>query len=69
MAAPDGWPIGRPGWEDRYQHRSMYAFDPSEPAVYGGREQQWIAVGQTELDYVHDMAYCLGESKSGRWPK
>ena len=66
---PEGWYVGRPGWEDRYRQWSMFAFDPSEKAVEGGRERQWIAVGQTELDCVRDMARCLGESKAGRWPK
>ena len=47
----------------------MYAFDPSGKAVEGGRERQWIAVGQTELDCVRDMACCLSELKTGRWPK
>lgn len=29
---PDGWFVGRPGWEDRYREWSQFAFDPSEPA-------------------------------------
>ena len=37
---PDGWFVGTPGYEDRYQHWSQFAFDPSKKAVMGGRERQ-----------------------------
>ena len=30
---PGGWFVGQPGYEDRYQQWSMFAFDPSEPAA------------------------------------
>jgi hypothetical protein len=29
-ATPDGWYVGRPGFEERYNQWSMYAFDASE---------------------------------------
>ncbi len=65
---PEGWFVGNPGCEERYRHWSQFAFDPSEKAVMGGRERQWIATGQTELDCLWEMARCLGELKAGRWP-
>ncbi len=66
---PVGWYVGKPGYEDRYQQWSMYAFDPSETAIDGGRERQWTAVGRTELHVVQEMARCLGELRAGRWPQ
>ena len=67
---PEGWFVGRPGWEDRYT--SSGRCTPSTP-----RRRPWSAsghgsgltVGQSELDCVQDMARCLGELKAGRWPK
>lgn len=47
---PEGWYVGRPGYEERYRQWSQFAHDPSEPAVNGGHERQWIAVRQTEVD-------------------
>ncbi len=64
-----GLVVGTPGWEDRYEQWSQFAFDPSEPAVLGGRERQWMTVGQTELDCARSMAYCLADVKQWRWPK
>ena len=66
---PDGWYVGRPGWEDSYQQWTMHAFDTREKAVEGKRSREWTAVGQSELLVVQEMARCLGELKAGRWPK
>ena len=66
---PEGWYVGRPGYEERYDQWSMYAFDPSEKAVVGKRSREWTTVGETEVGCVRSMAYCLGELKAGRWPK
>lgn len=66
---PEGWYVGRPGCEDRYQQWSMYAFDPAEKAVVGERSREWTAVGQTELDCLLDMAYCPSELAPSRWPE
>lgn len=66
---PDGWYVGKPGYEERYRQWSMHAFDPSEKAAEGKRAREWIAVGQTELHCVREMARCLGELRVGRWPK
>ena len=66
---PDGWYVGRPGFEERYDQWSQYAFDPSETPVVGKRSREWTAVGTTELDCVQTMAYCLRELSAGRWPR
>ncbi len=66
---PDGWYVGRPGYEERYRQWSMDAFDTSEKPVVGKRANEWTAVGQTELHCVQEMARCLGELKFRRWPK
>lgn len=66
---PEGWYIGRPGFEERYNQWSMYAFDPSEKPVVGKRSREWTAVGRTELECVQEMARCLGELREGRWPR
>ena len=66
---PDGWYVGKPGYEERHHQWSMYAFDPSEKPVVGKRSREWTAVGQTELHCVQEMARCLGELKAGRWPR
>jgi hypothetical protein len=68
-ATPDGWYVGRPGFEERHNQWSMYAFDPSERPVVGKRSREWTAVGPTELRCVQEMARCLGELREGRWPK
>ena len=41
---PEGWYVGRPGYEERYHQSSMYAFDPSEKPVVGKRSREWTAV-------------------------
>ena len=66
---PEGWYVGRPGFEERHNAWSMYAFDPSEKPAVGKRSQEWTAVGQTELACVREMAPCLGELREGGWPK
>lgn len=66
---PQGWSIGQPGWEKENHRWSMYAFDPTERPFVGKRSREWTALGETELDCVRRMAYCLGELKAGRWPK
>ena len=66
---PDGWYVGRPGFEERYNQWSMYAFDPSETPIVGTRSREWTAVGPTELACVSEMARYLRELKAGRWPK
>ena len=66
-ATPDGWYVGKPGYEERYNQWSMYAFDPSEKAVVGERSREWTAVGPTELRCVEEMALCLAELKAGGW--
>ena len=66
---PEGWFVGRPGFEERYDQWSMYAFDPSERPVAGKRSREWTAVGRTELECVQEMARCLGELRKGRWPR
>ena len=65
---PEGWYVGRPGYEERYHQSSMYAFDPSEKPVVGKRSREWTAVGRTELECVQVMARRLGELREGRWP-
>ena len=66
---PEGWQIGKPDFEERFNQWSMYAFDPSETPVVGKRSREWTAVGRTELECVQVMARCLGELKAGRWPE
>ena len=61
--------MGRPGFEERYNSWSMYAFDPSERPIVGKRSREWIAVGPTELRCVQEMARCLAELREGRWPR
>ena len=68
-STPEGWYVGRPGWEDRCRQWSMYAFAPSEKPEVGKRSREWAAVRQTELACVREMARCLGELKEGRWPR
>ena len=67
-ATPTGWYVGRPGFEERYNQWSTYAFDPSERPRAGKRSHEAPAVGPTELECVQEMARCLGELKAGRWP-
>jgi hypothetical protein len=66
---PEGWQVGRPGYEERYHQWSMYAFDPAERPVVGKRSREWTAVGQTELHCLQVMARCLAQIKAGRWPR
>ena len=66
---PEGWYVGKPDFEERYNQWSMYAFDPSEKPIVGKRSREWTAVGPTELRCVQTMAYCLRELGEGRWPK
>ena len=61
--------MGRPGYEERYDQWSQYAFDPSEKPVVGKRSGEWTAVGRTELVCVQDMARCLSDLKEGCWPE
>jgi hypothetical protein len=46
----------------------MYAFDTREKAEIGRRSREWTAVGQTEVEYVSEMARCLREIIEGRVP-
>ena len=64
-----GWYVGRPGYEERYNQWSMYAFDTFERSVVGKRSREWTAVGPTELRCVQEMSRCLRELGEGRWPK
>jgi hypothetical protein len=65
---PEGWYVGRPGYEERYRQWSMYAFDP--------RRRQWSASGHgsgQRSDRLNSTASetwrtALGELKAGRWP-
>ena len=63
---PEGWYVGQPGYAERYNQWSMYAFDPSEKPVVGKRSREWTAVDPTGLRCVEEMARCLGELKAGR---
>jgi hypothetical protein len=66
---PEGWYVGRPGFEERYNQWSMYAFDPSETPIVGKQSRESTAVGPTDLACVREMARCLAELREGRWPK
>jgi hypothetical protein len=67
-ATPVGWLVGRPGQRHGGQ-RAMYAFDTTEQAHIGRRSREWTAVGQTEEEWVREMARCLREVREGRVPK
>ncbi|MGD8487110.1 MAG: hypothetical protein PVH07_10770 [Chloroflexota bacterium] len=56
---PDGWYVGRPGYEERYRQRSTYAFDSSEKPVVGKGSREWAALGPTGLECVRTVARCL----------
>lgn len=66
---PAGWEVGRPRLHDELNQWEQYAFDPSERPKVGKRSREWIAVGQTEVECVAEMARCLREIGEGRWPK
>jgi hypothetical protein len=66
---PEGWYVGRPGYEERYRQWTQYAFDPSETPVVGKRSRESVATGRTELHCLRVMARCLAEIKAGRWPR
>ncbi len=63
-----GWFVVRPGQRHGGQW-ALYAFDPKERAHIGRRSREWTAVGQTEVECVHEMARCLREISEGRVPK
>lgn len=68
-ATPRGWFVGRPGYDPTRRQWTQYAFDPTEKARVGNREREWVAVGETELHVLEQMAYSLGEIKEGRVPR
>lgn len=65
--APEGWYVGRPGYEERHNQWSMCAFDQTEKPVVGKRWREWTAVVPTELSCVREMARGLAELGEGRW--
>ena len=67
-ATPEGWYVGRPYFDERHDRWEQYAFDQTETPSVGKRSRQWVAIGQTELHCVQEMARCLGKLKAGRWP-
>lgn len=70
-ATPAGWIVGRP-----YRHDEMaggqweqFAYDPSDRPRVGRRTREWIAIANSELSCVLEMARCLRELAAGRPPR
>lgn len=68
-ATPVGWFVGRPTYDERRDEWSLYAFDATERPKVGRREREWIAVALTQAGVVREMARCLNEIVSGRFPR
>lgn len=66
--APSGWFVGRPGYDPGRHQWTQYAYDPHERPRVGLRSREWMAVGETELDVLEEMARCLAEINAGRVP-
>jgi hypothetical protein len=66
---PPRWYIGRPSYHLERDEWLLYAFDPSERAVVGGRSREWTAIASTEVGVVQKMARCLADLGEGRPPK
>lgn len=47
----------------------MYAYDTTEKPRVGLRSREWMAVGETELAVLEEMARCLAELSEGRVPR
>lgn len=69
LYTPSGWYVGRPGYDPGRHQWTMYAFDPSERPRVGLRSRAWIAVADSELDVVIEMARCLFNFRAGRVPR
>lgn len=67
-ATPPGWQVGRPYFHDETDWWEQYAWLPRGGGERG-YEKDWIAVGRTEVECVHEMARCLVELGEGRWPR
>ena len=68
-ALPTGWAVGWPSFHDEAGSWEQYGYDPSERPKVGKRSREWIAVGQTEVACVREMARCLRELHEGRFPR
>ena len=68
-ATPPGWQVGRPYLHDERRCWEQYAFLPSGRARGGRPKKDWIAVGDTEVACVREMARCLRELGADRWPR
>lgn len=68
-AAPSGWYVGTPTYDDRHGEWVIHAFDPDSVANNGLRAREWTAVGPTEEQAVRTMVACLHEIAAGRVPK
>jgi hypothetical protein len=68
-ATPAGWQVGRLYLHDERGEWEQYAWLPSGRARGSGPKKDWIAVGDTEVECLREMAYCLRELGEGRWPK
>ena len=61
-SGPPTYNPGRREWE-------LYAFDPREKPVVGHRSREWVAIAESELEVVAEMARCLAEISAGRVPR
>jgi hypothetical protein len=68
-ALPTGWQTGRPGWNERRQAWSLYAWDASEQLTVGRRSRAWTALHPAQARAVREMARCATEIDGGREPR
>jgi hypothetical protein len=67
-ATPAGWFVGCPGPRHGGQW-AIYAFDTTEKAHVGRGSREWTVVGQSEVEFLREMARCLREISEGRVPQ
>ncbi len=69
QAAPEGWYVGDPQFEDERGVWTIHAFDRTEQPIGAMRERDWTAVAQTEKGVIPEMTRYLQEISEGRWPR
>jgi hypothetical protein len=67
-AAPQGWHVGQPSYDERRSVWEQHAFDPTGQAKAGVRSREWTAVAPTELEVIRELARCLRVIREGRVP-
>ena len=58
---PTGWHVEPPTYDPRRRRWEQHAFDMREQLKEGHRTGEWIAISDTEVAVVHEMAKALRE--------